>query len=96
MSWTQSSATPSRPRSTPRGDGRATEAERKLGYCDESSRIWDVAARRGDNALPANPSGYYELGSKNIQGLCYPDLADGVDTTMRRIAGLLNAFHRGA
>lgn len=81
------------------GDGRATEAERKLGKLDhreEGTVPHDVGTGRGDDVLPSNPHGWDELGWRNVQGLCY-SYADSraLTSTMTKTVALLGAFHRG-
>ncbi len=79
-----------------RGDGHATEAERKLGKLDwnEGNLPRDVGTRGGDNVLPSDPLGEGPRWM-HIQGLCYPDLP-GFTSKMKKTVAQLKAFHRGA
>lgn len=82
------------------GDGRATEAERKLGKLDNREEGFlpnDVGTGYyGDDVLPSDPHDYYELGWGDVQGLCYPELSSRALTSiMTKTVALLEAFHRG-
>lgn len=84
-----------------RGDGTATETERRLGALDSREEGFlpaDVGTGRGDNVLPSDPGDTYEgLGWRNLQGLCYPGIRDAsLTSTMEKAVALLTAFHRSA
>lgn len=84
-----------------RGDGEATEAERKRGLLDYLKDVVlprDVGTGRGDDVLPDSPHDYYEdLGWRNMQGLGYPDLGRRALTSyMEKTVALLTAFHSSA